>query len=124
MGRDTFYALVAKVFWGILGDRFPVRRLEAVALLGSAISVWAGVGADGPLRMYATFGVMYGLTGVALVVITPLLWAGHFGRRHQGAIHGVVSPFHLLASIGGPMFAALVYDHFGSYDLAFWFLAA
>lgn len=74
--------------------------------------------------MYATFGVMYGLTSGALVVITPLLRAGHFGRRHQGAIRGVVSPFFLLASLGGPMFAVLVYDHFGTYDVAFRFFAA
>ena len=67
---------------------------------------------------------MYGLTGGALVVIGPLLWAAHFGRRHQGTIRGVMSPFYLIASIGGPLFAAFVYDRFGSLDAAFRVFAA
>ena len=55
----------------------------------------------------------------ALAVIGPLLWAGHFGRRHPGAIRGVMSAFYLAASIGGPMFAAVIYDYRGSCDAAF-----
>ena len=87
------------------------------------MSILAGVGAANIWQMYGTFGVLYGLTGGALVVIGPLLWAGHFGRRYQGAIRGVISPFRLVASLGGPMFAALIFDNFGSYDIAFRFCA-
>ena len=117
-------AFLAKLVWGFLADRFPVRVMAAVALVGSAASIFAGVGAVNVWQMQITFGVMYGFTGGALVVISPLLWAGHFGRRHQGAIQGVLSAVFLTASIGGPMFAALVYDRLGSYDLAFRLFAA
>ena len=116
-------AFVAKVAWGFLGDRDPVRLLAVFALVGGAVSILAGVGATNVWQLYGTFGVIYGLTGGALVVIGPLLWAGHFGRRYQGAIRGVVSPFRLVASLGGPMFAALIFDHYGSYDIAFRFCA-
>jgi MFS family permease len=75
-------------------------------------------------QLYGTFGVMYGLTGGSLVVIGPLLWAAHFGRRHQGTIRGVMSPFYLIASIGGPLFAAFVYDQVGSLEAAFRVFAA
>ena len=117
------FAFVAKIGWGFLGDRFPIRLLAVLALLGGAVSILAGVGAANIWQMYGTFGVLYGLTGGALVVIGPLLWAGHFGRRYQGAIRGVISPFRLVASLGGPMFTALIFDNFGSYDIAFRFCA-
>ena len=114
-------AFAAKLAWGFLADRFPTRLLAVLILVGGAVSILAGVGAANVWQLYATFGALYGLTGGALVVIGPLLWAGHFGRRYQGAIRGVISPFRLVASLGGPMFAALIFDHFGSYDIAFRF---
>ena len=112
-------AFAAKLAWGFLADRYSIRALAVLALAGSAGSILAGVGATSAWQLYGAFGALYGLTGGALVVIGPLLWAGHFGRRHLGAIRGVMSPFCLVASIGGPMFAAVIYDYWGSYDAAF-----
>ena len=112
-------AFAAKLVWGFLADRYSIWLLAIIALICSAIGIFAGVGSTSEWQLYGTFGVIYGLTGGALVVITPLLWAAHFGRRHQGTIRGVMSPFYLIASIGGPLFAAFVYDQFGSLDAAF-----
>ena len=117
-------AFVAKLAWGFLADRYSIWRLAIIALICSAVSIFAGVGSASVWQFYATFGVMYGLTGGSLVVIGPLLWAAHFGRAHQGTIRGVMSPFYLIASIGGPMFAALVFDFLGSYDAAWRVFAA
>ena len=117
-------AFAAKLVWGLLADRYSIHLLAAIALVSSAASIFAGVGATSVWQLYATFGMLYGLTGGALVVIGPLLWAAHFGRRHIGTIKGIMSPFYLIASIGGPMFAAIVFDYFGSYDAAFRMFAA
>ncbi len=65
--------MAAKLAWGFLGDRFAVRLLAVFALTGGAGSILAGVGATNIWQLYGTFGVMYGLTGGALVVIAPLL---------------------------------------------------
>ena len=111
-------AFAAKLVWGFLADRYSIWLLAIIALVASAVSIFAGVGSTSVWQFYGTFGVMYGLTGGSLVVIGPLLWAAHFGRAHQGTIRGVMSPFYLIASIGGPMFAAVVYDFLGSYDAA------
>ena len=35
-----------------------------------------------------------------------------------------MSPFYLIASLGGPMFAAVVFDFLGSYDAAWRVFAA
>lgn len=112
-------AIAAKMAWGFLADRFSIWMLAMVVLVLSGASIWAGVGSTSVWQLYSTFGVGYGLTGGGLVVITPLLFAAHFGRRHQGSIRGVVSPFFLIASMGGPLFAAFVYDQAGSLDTAF-----
>ncbi|MXZ90819.1 MAG: MFS transporter [Chloroflexi bacterium] len=117
-------AFASKMAWGFLADRYSIWKLAIFALVGSAVSIFAGVGSSTIWQMYATFGVMYGLTGGSLVVIGPLLWAAHFGRRHQGTIRGVMSPFYLIASVGGPLFAAFVYDQAGSYDAAWRVFAA
>ena len=108
-GIYGFCAFAAKLGWGFLADRYPIWQLDIIALITSAISIFAGVGSKSVWQFYATFGVMYGLTGVSLVVIGPLLWAAHFGRAHQGTIRGVMSPFYPIASPGGPMFAAVVF---------------
>lgn len=118
-GIYSVCAFAAKLGWGFLADRYSIWWLAIVALIGSAFSIYAGVGSTSVWQFHATFGVMYGLTGGSLVVIGPLLWAAHFGRRHQGTIRGVMSPFYLVASLGGPMFAALIFDQFGSLDAAF-----
>ena len=112
-------AFAAKLARGLLADRYSIRALAVIALAGSAGSILAGVGATRAWQLYGAFGALYGLTGGALAVIGPLLWAGHFGRRHPGAIRGVMSPFYLAASMGGPMFAAVIYDYRGSCDAAF-----
>ena len=95
-------AFVAKVAWGLLGDRFPTRLSAVFTLLGGAVSILVGVGATNVWRLYGMFGALYGLTGEALVVIGPQQRADRFGRRYQGAIRGVISPFGRWQISGGP----------------------
>ena len=50
----------------------------------------------------------------AWAVVQSLVWSDYFGRGFLGAIRGCVSPFQLLATVGGPIFAAFVFDETGS----------
>ena len=112
-------AFLAKLLWGYLADRFPIRWLAIAALLGGAVGLSFMIDARNVWQLHLGFGVVYGLTGASLVVIGPLIWANYFGRRFQGAIRGLTSPFRLISSIGGPLFAAFIYDTTGSYKFAF-----
>ena len=112
-------AFFAKLLWGYLADRLPMRWLAIAALLGGAVGISFVIDAHNVWQLYLGFGVVYGLTGGSLVVLGPLIWSNYFGRRFQGAIRGLTSPFHLISGIGGPMFAAFVYDISGSYKFAF-----
>ena len=111
-------AFVAEVAWGLLGDRFPTRLSAVFASLGGAVSILVGVGATNVWRLYGMFGALCGLTGEALVMIGPRQRSDRFGRRYQGSIRGVISPFGPMANLGGSTFAALIFDHYGSYHIA------
>ena len=120
----SIFAFLAKLFWGFLADRFSIRSLAILALLGGAAGLSFMIDAGSVWQLHLGFGVLYGLTGGGLVVIGPLIWARYFGRRHQGAIRGLLSPFRLVSTIGGPMFAAFIYDTTESYDIAFMFFVS
>ena len=118
------FAIPSKLVWGFLAERFHIRYLTAASLLGSAAGLLVLMGADSNVEAIA-FGVVYGSTRGAWAVVQSLVWADYFGRGFLGAIRGYVSPFQLLATVGGPIFAAYVFDETGSYMFALWtFFAA
>ena len=117
-------AFLAKLLWGFLADRFDIRWLTIAALLGGAVGLFFMVDAPTVWHLHLGFGVGYGLTGGSLVVVWPLIWARYFGRTFQGSIMGLISPFRLISSIGGPMFAAFIFDATQSYDTAFSYFVA
>jgi len=114
------FAFFAKIGWGYLSDRYPIRCLAIAVVLGSALGLSFIIEATTVWQLYLGYGVVYGLTGGSLVVVAPLIWANYFGRRYQGSIQGLTRPFRLVSSVGGPMFAAIVYDTTKSYQFVFY----
>ena len=98
------------------------RRLRgrATGISAAGINVGEVVLAPLVLALIATIGWRG-----AWAVVQSLVWADYFGRGFLGAIRGYVSPFQLLATVGGPTFAAYVFDETSSYMFALWtFFAA
>ena len=112
-------ALSGKLIWGYLADRVEIRLLLVLVLLGSAAALSSLSFINTPLLLYLGFALPYGLTAGSLTVLGPLIWARYFGRRHLGAIQGLMGPIGLVPGMLGPMFAAFVYDATGSYEFAF-----
>ena len=112
------FAVLSKLLWGFLAERIQIRYLTAASLLGSALGLVILIQADA-LRDGIIFGVVYGSTRGAWSVVQSLIWADYFGRRFLGTIRGFVAPIQLVSGIGGPLFAALVFDLRQSYILAF-----
>lgn len=88
-------------------------------MLGSALGLLCLIEAKSVWQLYLGYGVVYGSAGGAQNTLPGLIWPNYYGRRCLGAIRGLTSPFGLAASIGGPMFAAFIYDVTESYALAF-----
>ena len=111
-----FFSVSARLWWGILADRHPVRYLLVIQSLITASTVLLLIYVTGPFMLFA-FMVTFGATMGGGFMMRPLLVANYFGRGHIGAITGYMRPFQGVTTAIGPFMVALVYDTFGSY---FW----
>ena len=106
----------ARLWWGLLADRYQVRYLLVIQSLMTAASVLLLLYVLGPFMLFA-FAVSFGATIGGSFLMRPLLVANYFGRGHIGAITGYMRPFQGVTTAVGPVMVALVYDTLGSY---FW----
>lgn len=113
---------LSKLFWGFMAERIPVRYCLIASFLTRALAIFVLLLGSGPERAYV-FAALYGLGG-AYGTLVPILWADYYGRTFLGTIRGALTPFSLLASLGGPLFAAWTFDVLGSYTTAFWVFGA
>lgn len=111
-------ALVSKLMWGILMDRFQARYLSASAffVMACAVLVLIPVGHTGSFWMAVGVALAYGLAMGGTVPLQETVWASYFGRLHLGEIRSIAMPFTIVFSAGGPLLAGAVFDQTGSYD--------
>lgn len=119
LGLTTYglFSVLARFGWGTVADRTHVRTaLMALAVYGAAVTaLFVVVGSTTQVLF-----VLAGATGFAVggvVVLNPVLWPTYLGRRHLGAIMGVVMPVTSLGGATGPLMMAKVYDWTGSYEI-------
>lgn len=110
---------MASVFvWGTLADRLNAKLMLLVALMtleGGAALVAISTTELGAYASSAIFGV--GMAGYLL--LSEVVWADFFGRRHLGSIRGTTMVFQLAGNASGSLIAAFMFDISGSYDGAF-----
>ena len=117
-GMVGLAGLICKPLWGMALDRFNTSYCAASEFLILAGGLTAITLVDGLAFLYvAVFLLGLGIGGVSTV--QEVVWADYFGRATIGMIRGLSRPFTVLASAGGPVFAALAYDTRGSYEIAF-----
>ena len=63
--------------------------------------------------------IPYAVVWGGLSSLPQSLRADLFGRKNFGSIQGAMSPLHSIFSVGGPIFAAAIYDNTQSYSAAF-----
>jgi sugar phosphate permease len=104
--------------WGILADRYDVRKVSCVQfLIQCAGLVVITTNADICL-VYAGF-FLYGTGLAGSFVLREVIWANFFGRTSLGTVRGLSLFFsHLFAASGAPFFGFL-HDRTGNYNLSF-----
>ncbi len=112
-------AFAAKLIIGPIADKHSVRFLSIGMMLVSAAGLVFLIQAKGVWQLYIGFGVIYGFGGGLQNVIPSLMWGKYYGRRFSGTIRGLRSMVFLVGEVGGPMFAAIVFDTTTSYYFAF-----
>ena len=114
----AFFAMVAKLPWGYLAERFSVRWLSALCAVLAGLSVLILVTAQSTAAL-AVYAVCLGLTMGGFPTLMNVALAVYFGRQHMGAIRGVTAPVTQIMGAASPVFAGWMWDRAGSYDVAF-----
>jgi len=117
-GQAVGLGVISKVLGGFLSDRIPQERaIQAIyALL--AFSSLVLLGLPNPALLWV-FILSYGFSQACRDVVYPLVLGRCFGDRYLGEIYGAMTLTLLPGGALGPMFAAVLRDQLGNYDLVF-----
>jgi sugar phosphate permease len=119
LGNLIFFSGLARFPMGLLGDRIEPRWIMMLALAGM------GVGLVGIWRAPSDFGLLLGIVALfgfsfgSIVPIFPAMVGNYFGPSAFAPITGFLSPVMILIGAPVPFLAGIIYDRFGSYDIAF-----
>lgn len=117
---DPFTVAVMSILMGVVAERVPIRFVGAFGgLFRLAGMLPLTLGATWPSSVLVhnfVWGIGSGTTSVFQTMMIP----DYFGRAHQGAIRGAVTPVMvILGSLGGPIGGYLL-DAGMSYTMFFW----
>lgn len=112
------FAAVGKLTMGLAADRVSARSALTFnfVLAGAGMLLIFGAGRGVVL---APFVLIFGLTLGAPLVLIPMLVAESLGLRRFGSIGGIAGVFNTIGAFVGPVGAGAIFDHLGSYTLAF-----
>jgi hypothetical protein len=74
--------------------------------------------------MLYVYAALHGLTMGGVPTVMNVAWAVYFGRRHIGAIRGVVTPVGSIAGAFSPIYAGWAWSTDTNYDTPFTMFAA
>ncbi|MFP6641665.1 MAG: MFS transporter [Myxococcota bacterium] len=107
----------SKIGLGLVADRINDRYSILIDCGVLAFSSILLLLTPGSLTLWV-FVISFGFSYAARDVVYPLIVTYCFGLRYMAPIYGALM-VSLFFGAAGPLFAAWVHDHYGSYDLAF-----
>jgi MFS transporter, OFA family, oxalate/formate antiporter len=110
-------AALGALFFGRLGDRFPIRAVLPVVGLQLALGALAMHEVDSAATGYGA-AVLFGFGIGGLLTLPQVAFAIYFGRTHYGAIRGLALPAQVVGQASGPLLAGVMHDVTGSYHAA------
>ncbi len=119
----TAVMIFSQVFGGVLGDKINKRHGLTVCLLGHSMALF-GLAFSHTLWQVALSVVIYGLSWGSRGPMLMSLRAEYFGRASFATIMGFSSLIMMLGMMAGPIFAGVMADRLGDYQLAFVILAS
>jgi len=118
MSTIAITQLGSTLIWGMLADRFDIRKVSCIQFLIQGIGLITAITSRQIHVTYIGF-FLYGTGLAGSFVLREVIWANFFGRNSLGTVRGLSMLFsHLFAASGAPFFGFL-HDRTGSYDLSF-----
>ncbi len=110
--------IFSKILGGFLSDRIPQERAIQVVYALLAFSSLVLLALPDPVLLWV-FIASYGISQACRDVVYPLVLGRCFGDHYLGEIYGAMTLTLLPGGVLGPLFAAVMRDELGDYDLAF-----
>jgi MFS family permease len=118
MSTIAITQLGSTLVWGMLADKFDIRKVSCVQFLIQGIGLVIAITSRRIEMTYIGF-FLYGTGLAGSFVLREVIWANFFGRNSLGTVRGLSMLFsHLFAASGAPFFGFL-HDRTGSYNLSF-----
>lgn len=111
--------IFGRISTGFALDRLSAPVVGAVAFGAPAVLMAFALNYDGSAVMGVVLATLLGLSGGALLQIAAYMASRYLGMKNYGLLFGAIIGLLGLAVGIGPMLMAAVFDHFGSYRLAF-----
>ena len=118
-----FSALAGKGIFAFLGDRIEPRFIWSAALIAAAIGLVLMVKATSTIELYSSAFLLGAGPSISILCMFTLA-VNYFGKTAYPTLMGVTGLFLALIPAIGIVLTGMVFDHFGSYALAFYSSAA
>ncbi|SVC56847.1 uncharacterized protein METZ01_LOCUS309701, partial [marine metagenome] len=118
----TATSVFGQVGGGFLGDRMEKRYIAATCMLGHTIAL-TGIAFASSLSLVYVFALIHGLAWGVRGPLMGAIRADYFGRSSLPTIMGFSSLVTTLGNVAGPVFAGLMADWQGDYEMGFVILA-
>jgi MFS family permease len=119
---QTLLSAVGAIIWGIMADRYGVRRMLCLGMLSVALGVVAlslvGASHFNP-AVVVLYIILWGFSAGCALPLLPILLAETIGLRRLGSLSGLVRFSAAMAGAVGPLWSGHVFDGTGSYAPAF-----
>ncbi|MGH7930045.1 MAG: MFS transporter, partial [Candidatus Binatia bacterium] len=123
MSTIALTQLGTTLIWGMLADRFDIRRVSCVQFVIQGVGLVVAVTSAQLSLVYIGF-FLYGIGLAGSFIIREVIWANFFGRASLGTVRGISLFFSHLFAAGGAPFFGFLFDATGSYNLSFTVFAA
>jgi len=114
------FSIVGRLATGLLLDRFRASLVGAGVFLLPIIACALLLVVGSSRLAQSVAAAVIGLTLGSEVDVIVYLTTRHFGLKNFGALYGGLLTALSLGTAFGPLAAAAIYDHNGSYELFLW----
>jgi predicted MFS family arabinose efflux permease len=113
--------LIGVVAGGALSDRAGPVWPTALAF-AARVAVFGLIVADQSTLSVAIFALVFGATFLVTAPLTVVFVSESFGKRHLGALTGLITMVHQTCGGMGAYLGAAAFDATGGYTIAFWIM--